>query len=606
MVRDLTPLEKTRLCANALAVFVCSFIILSGGGCFLFKLVQALLTVATPPQGLSLWTLLGQSVAPAAVIVLACAAFQNRLKCVVSILRPPTRDEEIVVRFKLARGAMGVLSLAFSGLLAIPAAFIFFIFAVYAVIFTSSGAWSVFDHGMGLGFVIFATISLGLSLNFIRILMGGSVQLSASGIDCGLPMIGAGIETGETLKHEWAELRAVSLLGGHNNKESNTAALKGSLCLDFDHGGTMLLQLAQVDHANLQKFFRALELWCAPQALSKDILALKHLVMVGEQYNAETVLPSFTQVWQDSLDNAHLSTAYVPLRNGEHLQDGRYRIVSQISCGGLSTVYMAETHNGGTVVIKECALPDTSKEASKKKADEMFAREAQMLGTLKHPNIATLMDVFDEQSRKYIVMEFIAGSNLRQLISVKGRQPEQVVLNWAKQILSVLQYLHSLDPPVLHRDVTPDNIVLDNDGKIMVIDFGAANHFVSHATGTLVGKQCYIAPEQFRGKATTRSDIFAFGATMHYLLTGVDPEPLESSSPADVNPAVSAEVSELVFHSTQPEEADRIASVDELLEAVNSLIEKGVIGDPNTQKNSEGKTISLKLESLLRSRVERK
>src|SRR5206468_2378558 len=122
---------------------------------------------------------------------------------------------------------------------------------------------------------------------------------------------------------------------------------------------------------------------------------------------------------------------------------------------------------------------------------------------------------------------------------------------------------------------TPDNIVLSSAGEqITVVDFGAANEFLGKATGTLIGKQCYIAPEQFRGKAQIHSDIYALGATMHFLLTGQDPEPLEASRPADVNGEVSLELSGLVEWCTNQEAELRPLSATDLKAAIEDLLQR--------------------------------
>jgi serine/threonine-protein kinase len=153
-----------------------------------------------------------------------------------------------------------------------------------------------------------------------------------------------------------------------------------------------------------------------------------------------------------------------------------------------------------------------------------------------------------------------------------GLQSEAIVLKWTAEIASILQYLHGLDPPIVHRDLTPDNIVLKEDGTIAVIDFGAANEYVGNATGTLIGKQSYIAPEQFRGKASPLSDLYALGCTLNFLLTGEDPEALSVSHPRTMHEGLSKSVDALVASLTALDEQDRVSSATELKETVDSLI----------------------------------
>jgi serine/threonine protein kinase len=120
-----------------------------------------------------------------------------------------------------------------------------------------------------------------------------------------------------------------------------------------------------------------------------------------------------------------------------------------------------------------------------------------------------------------------------------------------------LSYLHSMEPVVIHRDLTPDNLICSEQGRIFLIDFGAANDAIGTATGTMVGKQSYISPEQFRGKAVAASDIYAFGGTLHFLLTGKDPIPLSSSHPRALNPLVSRDVDQFIARCTQQNDHDR-------------------------------------------------
>src|SRR5208282_5715590 len=135
----------------------------------------------------------------------------------------------------------------------------------------------------------------------------------------------------------------------------------------------------------------------------------------------------------------------------------------------------------------------------------------------------------------------------------------------------IMKHLHELDPPIIHRDLTPDNLVMRDDGNIVLIDFGAANEFISKGTGTFVGKQSFIAPEQFRGKAVLQSDIYAFGCTLFYLLTGQEPEALDCSSPRRLDDKISLELDEAVQCCTQLEADDRYQSAAQLLPVLRKI-----------------------------------
>jgi len=239
--------------------------------------------------------------------------------------------------------------------------------------------------------------------------------------------------------------------------------------------------------------------------------------------------------------------------------------------GGLSAVYLAQLDNKDLVVVKEAVIPDDAVESIKKKAQEMFEREAQFLMKLDHPGIVRVLDYFADSGRHYLMLEHINGQDTRQLVKQNGAQKESTVVTWALEIAATLKYLHEQDPPIVHRDLTPDNLVLREDGSIMVIDFGAANEFIGTATGTLVGKQAYIAPEQLRGKAVTQSDLYSLGCTLYYYLTGKEPEALSTSDPRTEKPDTSAELAELVITLTQMETEDRYQSAKQLIPVLKML-----------------------------------
>jgi serine/threonine protein kinase len=135
----------------------------------------------------------------------------------------------------------------------------------------------------------------------------------------------------------------------------------------------------------------------------------------------------------------------------------------------------------------------------------------------------------------------------------------------------ILAYLHEQEETIIHRDFTPDNMILKADGTIAIIDFGAANFFLGTATGTMIGKQAYIAPEQLRGKANPQSDLYALGGSLFFLLTGEDPEPLAVSQPALVNRQINPELDKLVSALTQMEVEDRLQSARLAVETLKEL-----------------------------------
>jgi len=284
---------------------------------------------------------------------------------------------------------------------------------------------------------------------------------------------------------------------------------------------------------------------------------------------------SFTQMWEADLLSRFGAATFVPLEAGAVLQSGRVTVVGQVAFGGLSAVYLSRLSNGSLAILKEFVLPANADAICRDKALELFDREAKILGSLQHERIAKLLDHFVEGDKHYILLQHITGRDLREFVRDEGAQAWPTVLRWATEVCDILVYLHGLDQPLVHRDLTPDNLVLEPDGSVTLIDFGAANNFLGTATGTLVGKQAYIAPEQFRGKAAVQSDIYSLGCTICFLLTGQDPEPLSVSHPRERAPSVPAAVDDLVAACTALDLPERIASAAALRERLTLLARQG-------------------------------
>lgn len=216
-----------------------------------------------------------------------------------------------------------------------------------------------------------------------------------------------------------------------------------------------------------------------------------------------------------------------PLPRNTVLQ-GRYDIEQVLGIGGMSTVYRARDLRF-SAVARYCAvkeMPDTSPDPRTGQLRlANFEREASLLATLSHPGIPKIYDFFSSHGRVYLVLEYIDGKDLEtQLESRSGPMTEDEVVKWAVQICDVLEYLHGHQPqPIIFRDMKPSNIIVTAENKVTLIDFGIAKIFQSDKRGTMIGTEGYAPPEQYRGLAEPRGDIYALGATMHHLLTNFDP-----------------------------------------------------------------------------------
>jgi serine/threonine-protein kinase len=334
------------------------------------------------------------------------------------------------------------------------------------------------------------------------------------------------------------------------------------LLLTYSDAAVVSLDLKGIKKDELEKLLLAIELWAKDCERGPELIAYQNQLQNDTKGIAGH---SYTQIWEEELGRRFHATSFVPLEPEHILKGGRIKVVRQLAFGGFSAIYLAQRDGTELVVLKEAVIPPSSNEEAKQAAQQYLAKEAQILSGLSHPQIARVLDVFVEDSRHYLLLEYVHGQDLRQLVKQHGGQSQDKVLSWAIDLAHILVYLHGQDHPVIHRDLTPDNIVLRNDGTIVLIDFGAANEFIGTATGTLIGKQAYIAPEQLRGKATPKSDFYALAGTLYFLLTGKDPIPLSVSRPSKQNIEIDPRFDELVAKLSAFEEEDRQQNAKEIL-----------------------------------------
>ncbi len=208
----------------------------------------------------------------------------------------------------------------------------------------------------------------------------------------------------------------------------------------------------------------------------------------------------------------------------------RYIVQDTIGEGGMGAVYKAiDTQKKNRLVaIKEMSQSQYHNLAKLRAAEELFRREAEMLSNLSHPHLPRVYDFFNEHGRCYLVMDFIEGKTLKQLLEESASHclPFEEMLNYALQLCDVLSYLHQQTPPIIFRDLKPSNIMVTAKGHVYLIDFGIARFFkqgLSRDTQSL-GTPGFASPEQYgSGQTEPRSDLYSLGATLHYCLTGKDP-----------------------------------------------------------------------------------
>ena len=256
----------------------------------------------------------------------------------------------------------------------------------------------------------------------------------------------------------------------------------------------------------------------------------------------------------------------------------RYLIVQKVGQGGMGAVYQAtDTRLGHKLVaVKEMSDAAITDPLEKQQVRQAFEREAQMLAQLNHPNLPRVTDHFSETGKQYLVMDFIEGYTLEEILNqTPGFLNEKQVVDWGGQLCEVLEYLHHQQPPVIFRDLKPTNIMLDRDGKVKLIDFGIARLFKpGKATDTAsFGTAGYAPPEQYgRGQTDARSDIYALGATLHHLLTRRDPAqtPFHFLPVRSLNSNISDPVDQAVLRAVEQDPNQRWQSARQMQRALVS------------------------------------
>jgi formylglycine-generating enzyme required for sulfatase activity/serine/threonine protein kinase len=266
---------------------------------------------------------------------------------------------------------------------------------------------------------------------------------------------------------------------------------------------------------------------------------------------------------------------------GQELQHGRYRIEQRLSQGGMGTVYLGIDRNLDDRIIAIKENSDTAPETQ-----QQFRREAAVLARLTHPNLPRVTDYFIEPSgRQYLVMDYVPGDDLRQIqADRKGPLTEAEALSWLEPVMDALAYMHGWintetgqPSPIIHRDIKPANIKRTPNGRTVLVDFGLAKLQIGE--GTLVGARAvtpgYSPLEQYGGGTDTRSDIYASGATLYMLLTGVKPPDAPAIAartplipPRKLNPSISSNTERVILRAMQLHAVNRYQSIQEMYAAL--------------------------------------
>jgi serine/threonine protein kinase len=272
----------------------------------------------------------------------------------------------------------------------------------------------------------------------------------------------------------------------------------------------------------------------------------------------------------------------------------RYRIVRKLSAGGMGTVYLAiDGRFDSEVAIKETHFTDDA-------LRKQFEREARLLNKLRHPAMTRVIDHFTENDGQFLVMDYVEGDDLSDMLDKRGSAfTVQEVLLWADQLLDALSYLHKQNPPVIHRDIKPQNLKLTETGQIILLDFGLAKGFAGQmsrvtTSGSIFGYTPNYAPlEQREGTGTDpRSDLYSLAATLYKLLTNITPSDVSTRASAviggrsdtlkpasEVNPQVTAAVSDVLKKGMAIDAEQRYASAVEMRQALRDASQAAAQGE---------------------------
>src|SRR5829696_911121 len=262
--------------------------------------------------------------------------------------------------------------------------------------------------------------------------------------------------------------------------------------------------------------------------------------------------------------------------------DERYRILRRIGSGGMADVYCAEDIQLGREVALKLLYRRFAEDAE---FVERFRREASSAAGLQHPNVVQVFDRGEWDGTYYIAMEYLAGRNLKQVVRDHGSLDPALAADIVLQILKAARFAHRRG--VVHRDIKPHNVIVDDDGRAKVTDFGIARAGASDMTetGSIMGTAQYLSPEQAQGHPVdARSDLYSIGVLLYELLTGVVPFDADSPvtialkqvseeplPPSQLNPAISPQLEDVVIRALQKDPAYRYADADEFIAALEEV-----------------------------------
>ncbi len=299
----------------------------------------------------------------------------------------------------------------------------------------------------------------------------------------------------------------------------------------------------------------------------------------GKYLIDEVLTPIVRNDFNKRADNV----GYIPAENNEDeligtLIDNKYQVLKEIGRGSLSRIYLCAEKRFNKIW--------TAKVIDKKQKQyngvlyDSIMQETRMVMHLDHQGIQRIVDFIETDRYLFIIREYVEGEPISAIFEQYGPQPVDKVIDWAKQVCEILQYLHTINPPHIHRDIKPMNLILMPNGKVKLIDFGIMRTYKVGAKGDTccLGTRGYAAPEQFgnMGQTDARTDIYGLGMTMFNLVTGIKVNDLtfQIKPIRQINPALPKRLEEIISRCINSDPAKRYKSAEDLLYALNNAKDK--------------------------------
>ncbi len=285
----------------------------------------------------------------------------------------------------------------------------------------------------------------------------------------------------------------------------------------------------------------------------------------------------------------------MPLSSGQLIAQ-RYKVMRVLGQGGFGAVYLVEDTRlaGHRVALKETF--DTQPEAVRQ-----FQLEAEILARLSHPGLVRVSDRFEERGHQFLVMDFVEGDDLIDLIQ-RGAASHAQIIKWMIEVCDAVAYLHSQTPPIIHRDIKPPNIKIRHDGRAVLVDFGIAKVYNPQKQTAMVARAIstgFSPPEQYTGGTDARSDVYSLGATLYCALTAtIPPEALDLvdqsavlARPREIKPQISPAVEQVILKAMSLNLLARYPTAREMMSALQQCLGGAVVASMSPSTVAQGASI---------------